>query len=71
MNQFVRTLVDIGFLSDEEKDFLKPGSKISWKGATAKILGATSQETSDIIWAISSKTTFANTNEKNRIIAGR
>ncbi|KAI9798979.1 MAG: Saccharopine dehydrogenase [NADP(+), L-glutamate-forming] [Piccolia ochrophora] len=69
--EFVRTLVDIGFLSDEERDFLKTGaSKLSWKEATAKILGATSQSEDDLIWAISSKTSFANTEEKERIIAG-
>lgn len=68
--QFIRCLVDIGFLSEEEKDFLKPGQKLSWKEATAKIVGSTSGNESDIIWAISSRTTFESTEEKNRIIDG-
>ena len=38
--EFVRVLVAMGFLDDEQKDFLtKP---ISWKEATARILGASS-----------------------------
>ena len=43
--EFIRTLVDMGFLSDEDKDFLKPiidTPVLSWKEATAKIVGSTS-----------------------------
>lgn len=68
--EFVRCLVDMGFLSEEEKDFLRPGQKLSWKEATAKIVESTSQDEADIIWAISSRTSFKDTDEKNRIIDG-
>ena len=68
--EFVKTLVDMGFLSEEEKDFLSPDSKLTWREATSKILGSTSSAESDIVWAISSKTTFPSTEEKSRIIAG-
>jgi len=69
--EFIKVLVDIGFLSDEEQDFLKPSdAPISWKEATAKVIGATSRADEDLIWAISSKTAFKDTNEKNRIVAG-
>lgn len=61
-------LVDIGFLSDEERDFLK--EPISWKEATQKILGATSGTEQDLQWAIASKATFKDTEEKQRLIAG-
>jgi saccharopine dehydrogenase (NADP+, L-glutamate forming) len=40
--EFVKTLVDIGFLSEEPLDFLAPGSKIAWKDAFAKVLGSRS-----------------------------
>ena len=40
--EFIKTLVDIGFLSEEPRDFLAPGSKIAWKDAFAKILGCSS-----------------------------
>lgn len=79
--EFVKTLVDIGFLSEEPLDFLAPGSKITWKDAFAKVLGSSSSKEEyfsiqygvncrDLIWAISSKTKFPSTEEKNRIISG-
>jgi saccharopine dehydrogenase (NADP+, L-glutamate forming) len=69
--EFVRVLVDIGFLSEETKDFLKPSDKpLSWAEATQKVLNASSNQESDLIWAISSKTKFTNNEEKERILAG-
>lgn len=69
--EFVRVLVDIGFLSDTEHDYLKPSSKpITWAEATQKVLKSSSKTESDLAWAISSKTTFSDTAEKERIIAG-
>ena len=68
MAKFVKVLVDIGFLSEEEQNFLK--EPIAWKEATRKILGASSSSENDLLWAISSKTTFKNTYEKNRLLAG-
>jgi len=61
-------LVDMGFLSDETHEFLQ--KPISWKEATQKILGASSHSQSDLEVAISSKANFANTDEKERILAG-
>lgn len=66
--EFVKILVDIGFLSDEEQSFLK--EPITWKEATQKILDASSSREKDLLWAISSKTTFKDNDEKNRLIAG-
>ncbi|KAF2095239.1 saccharopine reductase [Rhizodiscina lignyota] len=68
--EFVKALVDIGFLSEAEHDFLGPDSKLTWKEATSKILGSKSSSEDDLVWAISSKTEFPSTEEKNRIIAG-
>jgi len=68
--EYIKALVDIGFLSDEPKDFLKEGSKNSWRDATANVIGANSSSDEDIIWAISSRTKFASTEEKDRIISG-
>lgn len=69
--EFVKVLVDIGFLSDEEQSFLKPSDKpITWAEATQKIIGATSSKESDLAWGISSKTSFTDTPEKDRIISG-
>ncbi|KAL1862269.1 saccharopine dehydrogenase (NADP+, L-glutamate-forming) [Paecilomyces lecythidis] len=66
--EFVKVLVDIGFLSDEEQSFLK--EPIPWKEATQKILAATSSSEKDLLWAISSKTAFKDNDEKDRIVAG-
>lgn len=66
--EFVRTLVDIDFLNDEPKDiFNKPAP---WKQVLAQHLGSSSDKEEDLIWAISSKTKFADTAEKDRIVAG-
>lgn len=66
--EFIKVLIDIGFLSEEERNFLK--EPIAWKDATAKILGSLSTSINDLLLAISSKTTFKNSNEKNQIVAG-
>jgi len=69
--EFVRTLVDSGFLSDKPLGFLKPSdSPLPWKTALAKILGSSSEKEEDLIWAISSKSKFKNNEEKERIING-
>jgi saccharopine dehydrogenase (NADP+, L-glutamate forming) len=68
--EYIKCLVDIGFLSDESKDFLKEGEKRTWKEATSKVLGASSDKEEDLIWAISSKTKFKSTEDKERIING-
>ena len=69
--EFIRVLVDMGFLSQDPHDFLKPSSTpLSWKEATAKILRSSSSSEQDLTWAISSKTSFKDTDEKTRILAG-
>jgi saccharopine dehydrogenase (NADP+, L-glutamate forming) len=68
--EYIKALVDIGFLSEDPKDYLKEDEKRTWKDATAKIVGATSDKDEDIIWAISSQTKFPSTEEKDRIING-
>lgn len=66
--EYIKALVDIGFLVEDEKDFLK--EKRTWKDATAKIIGSSSDKEEDIIWAISSRTKFKDTEEKDRILDG-
>lgn len=66
--EMIKCLVDIGFLSDEGADFLN--APIAWKEATRQILGATSSGEKDLTWAISSKTAFANNEERDRILGG-
>jgi saccharopine dehydrogenase (NADP+, L-glutamate forming) len=66
--EFIKVLFDIGFLGEEEQNFLK--EPIAWKEATKEILGASSSSENDLLSAISSQTTFKNTDEKNRLVAG-
>lgn len=66
--EFVRVLVDIGFLSDEARPFLS--TSIPWKEATKNILSASSSNVQDLKLAIESKATFLNSEEKERIING-
>jgi saccharopine dehydrogenase (NADP+, L-glutamate forming) len=70
--EFVKVLVDIGFLSEEEQSFLKPtsGKPITWREATQKIIGASSNKESDLTWGIASKTQFNDNAEKERILSG-
>lgn len=66
--EFVKVLVDMGFLKDEEQSFLK--EPISWKEATQKILGASSSDEKALIDAISAKATFANNEQREHLLAG-
>jgi len=66
--EFIRALVDIGFLSDETNEAFETTNP--WKTAIAKLLGSSSEKEEDLIWAISSKTQFSSTEEKERVIAG-
>ncbi|KAI1410926.1 Saccharopine dehydrogenase [Hypoxylon sp. FL1857] len=66
--EFIRVLVEIGFLDDTEQDALK--QPITWKEATQKILGASSSNQSDLESAIVSKATFDSPEDKTRILGG-
>ena len=70
--EFVRTLVAMGFLSTEPLGVLDPknADPPTWADATKAILGSSSSKEEDLIWAISSKTKFHDTLEKDRIVAG-
>ena len=69
--ELIKVLMDVGFLSQDTLDFLKPSNKpITWKEATRKILSATSASDNDLVWAISSKTSFKDTDQNYRLLAG-
>lgn len=66
--EFVKVLVDIGFLNDAESPIFK--ESIPWNEATAKLVGAKSSSEEDLVAAITSKATFVSESDKERIIAG-
>jgi saccharopine dehydrogenase (NADP+, L-glutamate forming) len=66
--EFVKILVDIGFLSEDEQSFLK--EPIAWKEATQRIIGAKGSGEAEILSAITSKASFKNSDEQATIVAG-
>jgi saccharopine dehydrogenase (NADP+, L-glutamate forming) len=66
--EFIKALVDIGFLRDEEQDYMK--ESIPWREATQKLIGAKSSSEEDLLAAVSSKVTFKDAGAKSRIVAG-
>ncbi|ODQ66709.1 Saccharopine dehydrogenase [Nadsonia fulvescens var. elongata DSM 6958] len=69
--EFIKVLVDIGFLSDAEVEYLKPSAApIAWNTALAKLLNIESTQEADLIEAIVAKTIFKSEADKDRIING-
>ncbi|KAF4592440.1 saccharopine dehydrogenase [Ophiocordyceps camponoti-floridani] len=66
--EFVKVLVDIGFLKDDEQSCCKQA--IPWKEATQKIVSASSSGEKDLIDAICAKATFIDKEQKDHILAG-
>ncbi|KAJ4306378.1 saccharopine dehydrogenase (NADP+, L-glutamate-forming) [Collariella sp. IMI 366227] len=66
--QFIKVLVDIGFLEDSALEILsKP---VAWKEATAAVVGASSSSPADLEAAILAKATFESDEDKKRILSG-
>ncbi|KAF4334265.1 saccharopine dehydrogenase [Fusarium beomiforme] len=66
--QFVKALVDIGFLRDDEQDFFKQA--IPWKEALQKFIGASSSSEEDLVKTILSKTSLNDESVKTQVLAG-
>lgn len=66
--EFIKTLVQTGFLVETPLDILsKP---LSWKEATAAVIGAPSSSEADLKKTILAKATFDSPEEQNRILSG-
>ncbi|KAG5359264.1 Saccharopine dehydrogenase [NADP(+), L-glutamate-forming] [Yarrowia sp. C11] len=68
--EFIKVLVDLGFLSDDNVETFAVGAKPAWKDALAAQVGAKGSSEEEIIAAISSKTKFKDEDDKERIING-
>ncbi|KAJ9155406.1 Saccharopine dehydrogenase-like protein [Pleurostoma richardsiae] len=66
--QFIRVLVDLGFLEETPIEALK--KPIAWREATQAIIGASSSSTTDLETTIRSKATFDSPAEQQRILSG-
>ncbi|KAK6825243.1 Saccharopine dehydrogenase [Apiospora arundinis] len=66
--EFVKVLVDIGFLKDEEQSCCK--ESVAWKEATKTIVGASSSDEKTLIDTIASKTNFKDEQQRSHILGG-
>jgi saccharopine dehydrogenase (NADP+, L-glutamate forming) len=66
--EFVKVLVDIGFLKDEELPVF--AKSVPWKEATAQLVGAKLSSEQDIVSAIEKLALFKSDDDKARILAG-
>ncbi|MBW0488195.1 hypothetical protein O181_027910 [Austropuccinia psidii MF-1] len=68
--EFIRVLVDIGFLNETPQAYLKPDSALTWKEVTARVLGADDSSIASLVAAMKKRTTFPSEDEESRILAG-
>ncbi|TGJ81399.1 hypothetical protein E0Z10_g7364 [Xylaria hypoxylon] len=66
--QFIKLLVDLGFLSDDENSDLK--EPIPWNEATQKIIAASGNSEQDLISAVASKASFTDNEQREQLLAG-
>ncbi|KAK4226885.1 Saccharopine dehydrogenase [Podospora fimiseda] len=66
--QFIKVLVDIGFLEETPLDILS--RPVSWKEATQAVIGAPSSSAADLEATILAKATFESEEDKKRIVSG-
>ncbi|PLN78678.1 saccharopine dehydrogenase [Aspergillus taichungensis] len=66
--EFIKVLVDMGFLQDTEQDYWK--TPIAWKEATQKLLGASSSDEGELLRAIASETAFKDNEQRDHILSG-
>ncbi|KAK9471998.1 Saccharopine dehydrogenase [Dipodascopsis tothii] len=67
---FAKVLIDLGFLREEELEYLQPSSTITWKEAFAKLVGAASPDEKAILAAIDAKVTFNDAVHRETVIKG-
>ena len=67
--QFIKVLVDIGFLEETPLDILNL-SGVTWKEATKEIVGAASSSPEDLEKAILAKASFETVEDRERIMSG-
>jgi len=69
--EFVKALVNLGFLNEEEKPYLVKGTKgLSWNEVTAKAIGAKDSSEESLVAKVVELAQFPNKSEQQRIISG-
>lgn len=68
--QFIKCLVEIGFLDESPKDYLQPGTDAIWADVTARAVGASSNSEEALVAKILSLADIPDISEQQRIIQG-
>ncbi|PWN51060.1 putative chimeric spermidine synthase/saccharopine reductase [Violaceomyces palustris] len=68
--EFILSLVKLGFLDDESKDWLSVANGLSWAEVTAKMIGAADTSEASLIAAVKAKCSFKSAEEEQRVIQG-
>jgi len=66
--EFIKALVDMGFLDGNQKDWLKEG--MDWKNVTAKALGAEKADQESLVKKVREVCQFESASEESRIVSG-
>jgi saccharopine dehydrogenase (NADP+, L-glutamate forming) len=66
--QFIKVLVDIGFLEDTPLDILS--QPVPWREATRAVLGVSSSEAADLEATVLDRATFESDEDRKRILSG-
>lgn len=69
--EFIKTLVDIGFLDESPVDFLAKGAvALPWAEVTQRALGAQASDEASLVAAVKAKASFPSEAEEQRIVSG-
>ena len=66
--EFIKSLVELGWLDDKPKEWLKDGLK--WEEVMAKAIGASGTDEASLVARIDQLCSFPNESERSRILAG-
>jgi len=70
--EFIKTLVDLGFLNEAPVDFLAKDAAVAlpWAEVTQRALGASSSDEQALVAAVKAKASFPSEAEEQRIVSG-
>ncbi|GAA5854577.1 hypothetical protein JCM9279_005697 [Rhodotorula babjevae] len=70
--EFIKTLVDLGFLNESPVDFLAKDAAVAlpWAEVTQRALGASSADEQALVAAVKAKASFPSEAEEQRIVSG-
>lgn len=67
--EVIRYLVELGFMDDAYRDYLRPSSDIAWAEMTRRVVEAEMVDKSSVLTAIDSRVQFKDDEEKTHVLA--